>query len=346
MSEYGISEVRPYEKRSLRQIDALLDREGIRRDPNLDYTCAMYDENMNVIATGSCFGNTLRCMAVSGAHQGEGLMNEIVTHLMEEQYRRGNTHMFLYTKCSSAKFFAGLGFYEIVRVEDQIVFMENRRSGFADWLDRLEKADGEKISAVVMNANPFTKGHRYLLETACRQSDIVHLFVVSEDLSLFPFAVRKRLIEEGTADLKNIILHESGPYIISAATFPSYFQKDEAAVIRSHAYLDLSVFVQIAKKLGITRRFVGEEPRSLVTGIYNETMRTLLPENGIACTVVPRLEAAGRPVSASDVRAAIKEGKTEELKDLLPETTLRFLASPEAEPLIRRIRNETDVIHY
>lgn len=104
MSDYIISQISPSDTRANKQINELLLAEGIRRDANLDYTCGMYDDEMNIIATGSCFGNTLRCMAVSSAHQGEGLMNQIVTHLISVQFERGNTHLFLYTKCNSAKF--------------------------------------------------------------------------------------------------------------------------------------------------------------------------------------------------------------------------------------------------
>ena len=113
MSEYTISQVYPTDKTVLAQIDTLLGQEGIRRDGNLDYICAMFDEEYNVIGTGSCFGNTLRCFAVSSAHQGEGLLNQIITHLIEVQCARGNMHLFLYTKVKSSKFFGGLGFYEI-----------------------------------------------------------------------------------------------------------------------------------------------------------------------------------------------------------------------------------------
>jgi len=364
MSDYTISKVYPNDRRTNRLVLELLEKEGIRRDANLDYTCAMFDDDMNVIATGSCFGNTLRCMAVSSAHQGEGLMNEIVTHLMEVQFARGNTHLFLYTKCSSAKFFGDLGFYEIARVENQIVFMENRNTGFSGYLDRLRKetmqagfaagnstdrADGnagKRIAALVMNANPFTLGHQYLVEKAAAENDLLHLFIVSEDTSLVPFDVRKRLVMEGTAHLKNICYHDSGPYIISNATFPSYFQKDENAVIESHAMLDLTVFTHIGKTLGITRRYVGEEPNSLVTGIYNQIMEKKLPENGIECIVIPRKTFGGKAISASTVRQAIKDRNFAALSDLVPQTTLNFFLSGEAAPIIRRIQGEENVIHY
>ena len=187
MSDYYISQIYPSDKRANAEVDALLVSEGIRRDANLDYTCGMYDDEMHIIATGSCFGNTLRCFAVSHEHQGEGLMNSIVSHLIEFQFSRGNTHLFLYTKCNSAKFFGDLGFYEIARIEGQIVFMENRKTGFQNYLNSLAKdplpegyavADSsaapnsesdtdascdcsdKKVAALVMNANPFTLGHQ------------------------------------------------------------------------------------------------------------------------------------------------------------------------------------------
>ena len=376
MPDYYISQISHTDKTAIQGVTALLNAEGIRLDANLDYTCGMYDDEMNIIATGSCFGNTLRCLAVSSEHQGEGLMNQIISHLIEVQFERGNTHLFLYTKCSSAKFFGDLGFYEIARIDEQIVFMENRRTGFKNYLKKLEESSAlqlqtltkdtsantatlqsdnalpdtstadRKIAALVMNANPFTLGHQYLVEKAARENDLLHLFIVSEDASLVPFKVRKQLVMEGTAHLDNICYHDSGPYIISNATFPSYFQKDENAVIESHALLDLTVFTKIARTLGITRRYVGEEPTSLVTGIYNQIMSEKLPENNIECVIVPRKTDGEKAISASTVRQAIKDNDMDTLKKLVPESTLRYFESEKANEVIARIRNEENVIHY
>ncbi len=342
-----ISEVRPADKRALAQVDALLSREGIRRDNNLDYTCVMYDDNWNAVATGSCFGNTLRCFAVSGERQGEGLLNEIVTHLLGVQAARGNFHLFLYTKPDAAKFFGDLGFHEIARVAGTLVFMENRRDGFSGYLRALEKTKRPgKTAAVVMNANPFTLGHRYLIETASAACDTLHLFMVSEDASLVPYSVRKYLIEAGTADLKNVVLHDSGPYIVSAATFPSYFLKDETAVIEGQARLDLEIFVKIASVLGIAARYVGEEPTSQVTGLYNKIMREALPKAGIDCIVIPRKELDGAAISASAARECVKRGDFDALRALVPPTTYAYFTSPAAAPVIERIQRAADVAHY
>lgn len=364
MSDYYISQISYSDKTAVQNIIALLQAEGIRLDANLDYTCAMYDDEMNIIATGSCFGNTLRCLAVSSTHQGEGLMNQIISHLIEVQINRGNTHLFLYTKCSSAKFFGDLGFYEIAKINEQIVFMENRKTGFQNYLEKLKKESQEKMKeilsttatpdistppragAIIMNANPFTLGHQYLVEKAASETDLLHLFIVSEDASLIPFNIRRQLVMAGTAHLKNICYHDSGPYIISNATFPSYFQKNEAAVIESHAMLDLTVFTKIAGALGINCRYVGEEPTSLVTGIYNQIMSEKLPDNGIQCIIVPRKTVQEKAISASCVRQAIKENDMDTLKQLVPESTLQYFQSPEAKEIITKIQAAQNVIHY
>ena len=347
MSDYAISQVYPSDKRSLAQIDALLQKEGITRDGNLDYICAMRDEDDEVIATGSCFGCTLRCFAVSSEHQGEGLLNEIISHLMEVQQARGNLHLFLYTKVGSAKFFGNLGFHEIARVDGTLVFMENRKSGFSNYLKNLEKTKKEGVSAaLVMNANPFTLGHQYLVETAAGKCDTLHLFVLSEDASLVPFTVRKKLVQAGVAHIPNVVLHDSGPYIISSATFPSYFLKDEAAVIDGHARLDLAVFTKIAKALNVTHRFVGEEPTSQVTGLYNKIMAEELPKAGIQCHIIPRKEADGKAISASTVRVALQNADWDTLKTLVPQTTLDYFTRAEAAPVLARIRRAGNVVHY
>ncbi len=347
MSEYTISQVRPTDRRALAQIDALLKQEGISRDANLDYTCAMYDEDYQIVATGSCFANTLRCFAVSSAHQGEGLLNQVITHLMDIQYQRGNLHLFLYTKINSAKFFHDLGFYEIARVDDTLVFMENRKNGFSDYLADLSQTKREGTSAaLVMNANPFTLGHQYLAETAASRCDTLHIFIVSEDASLVPFSVRKRLVLAGTSHLPNVICHDSGPYIISNATFPSYFLKDEEAVIKSHARLDLIIFSRIAEALSVTCRYVGEEPFSQVTGIYNQIMADQLPAAGIDCVILPRKQSGDKPISASYVRQLLQKRNFESLKLLVPDSTLDYFKSEEAKPVMDRICQTENVVHY
>ena len=343
-----ITQILSSDRQSNLQVDALLHQTGIRRDGNLDYTCGIFDDDWNLIATGSCFQNTIRCLAVSDNHQGEGLLNQIISHLVDVQMMRGNSHLFLYTKPESAKFMADLGFYEIARVPKSLIFMENRRGGFTRYCNSLcsMQSGGSKIAGIVMNANPFTLGHLHLVEQAARENDTVHLFILSEEAGPIPFSVREMLVRQGVHHLNNVICHSSGPYLISSATFPSYFLKDSDSAIRAQAELDLLVFSKISEVLGIQRRYVGQEHNSHVTALYNEVMLQKLPDLGIDCIEIPRLVEGKTIISASTVRQAIHDGRLEDIKAWVPESTYTFFHSEQGQAVCSAIQQETNVIHY
>ena len=346
--DYTVAEISIKDRHGQSAVDALLLQEGIRRDGHIDYVCGVFDDDGLLCATGSCYRNTLRCLAVSGACRGEGLMNLVVSHLCEIQAARGNSHIFLYTKSGNAGIFSSLGFYEIASVPDRLTFMENRRSGFDTWLSSLQRPSFpcEKISAVVMNAAPFTLGHRTLLEKACEVSDAVHLFVLSEDSGPISPSDRWNMVINGVSDLDKVIVHESGPYIISSATFPEYFLDGPDEVSAVHASLDIAVFSRIAAVLDIRVRFVGEEPFSHITNIYNRVMLEKLPEAGIECKVVPRFKVGESIVSAGQVRQFIHDGSMEAAFAMLPPSTVNYLSSPQGDKVIASIRSCEAPIHH
>ncbi|MBP5289737.1 MAG: [citrate (pro-3S)-lyase] ligase [Clostridia bacterium] len=326
------------ETRLRKEMEALLIREGIRLDPHLDESYVLVDEDENVLAAGSRFGNTLRCLAVDGKHRGEGLMVRMASFLLT----RVTGNCFLITKPENTSLMTELGFHTLAETADA-VFMENHARGFESWLETVPKGAD---AAVVMNANPFTRGHRFLAEQAARESEGVLVFAVQEENGAIPFDVRLRLVREGLSDLKNVTVVPGGPYIVSRATFPSYFLKSENDAIRAHAALDTALFIRIAKALGIARRYLGEEPKSYVTGIYNDMMQTFLPAAGIGCRVIPRLEAEGEVISASAVRRALQKKDFETVERLVPESTWRYFQSEEAAPVLEALDKEKDVIHY
>lgn len=347
MNGYNVATVFKRDILHQNKIDVLLEQEGIRRDDHLDYRCAIFDEHDNAIATGSCFGNTLRCMAVSSSHQGFGLLNKIVTHLIEVQHQRNNDHIFLYTKPESANFFLDIGFHIITTVSRQLVFMENKLDGFRNYLKKLQKETiWPQSAAIIMNANPFILGHLHLIETAAKENDRLHLFIVSEDVSLFPYEIRRKLIIDSTEHLMNISYHTCGDYMISNATFPGYFMHSKKDILTAQAIVDVNIFKDIARTLNITRRYVGEEPNSTVTKIYNDVMSTMLPAAGIECIIIDRKMHDGIVISASRVRQAIHDGKFGLLSDWLPSTTLSFLKSPSATSIIEKIQRSSNVVHY
>lgn len=347
MDEYFAVPISPSNKRAMAQMDALLAHEGIERDRNLTYSAAIYDDDGQMIATGSLFENTLRCLAVDGAHRGEGLMAVIVAHLVQAQIERGHTHLFLYTKVDSAKFFTPLGFTEIARVDGRLVFMENRRDGFSRYLKSLAPYAGERPgAALVMNANPFTLGHETLVARAAKENERVVLFVLSEDRSLVPYSDRMAMVKAACAKYGNVSVVSSGSYMISSATFPSYFLKDADVVTRTHAELDATLFTRIAAALNLTRRYVGEEPFSHTTSLYNEALAAVLPKAGVELVVIPRAQAQGEAISASHVRQLIHDGHIEAIRPLVPETTYAYLTGDAGQAVLRRIQAAADVIHH
>ena len=307
-------------------------------ESDLDYAVCLLDEDQ-IIASGCASWNILKCIAVDPAYQGKALTNRIVTYLRLRAYHEGFHSLFLFTKPDNTGVFEDLGFFTLAASPDAVL-MENNREGCISYINGLDGPERDIPSAaIVMNCNPFTLGHRYLLDKACSENKAVHLFVVSEDLSVFPFEDRMEMIKKGTADLKNLYIHEGKDYIISRATFPTYFIKDQKILDESYARLDLDLFGRkIGPALNITKRYVGEEPFCPVTSLYNSLMKKILPPLGMEVVVIPRKETDDGAVSASKVRKALAEGRLEDLKRYVPPTTYNFLISRKGQKIAERIR--------
>lgn len=323
------------------KVEEFLLSQGLQLEKDVEYTVALVEED-KIIGTGSLTGKVLKCIAIDPYYQGGGLANKIVTLLINEQYYRGNTHLFIFTKPSNVNMFRDMGFYEITRVRDAVSLLENESNGIKKFTEKLGqcKKQGKIISSIVMNCNPFTLGHQFLIEEASKNSDFVHIFLVWEEKSLFPREVRLQLVKEGTKHLSNVIIHKGEDYIISNSTFPSYFLKQSSDIVKIHALLDLNIFGSfIAPALGINRRYVGEEPYCPVTKTYNETMKTILPEFGLEVIEVPRRTLGSIPISASKVRELIKKEDFQSLENIVPSTTYKYLTSEEGKPIIEKIEN-------
>ena len=182
------------------------------------------------------------------------------------------------------------------------------------------------IGSIVMNCNPFTYGHRYLIEQALHRVDYLILFVVEEDRSVFTFEERFVMVREGISDMENVMAVPSGPFILSQTTFPEYFIKAKDEDLVRNVENDIILFAkEIAPRLNIKYRFVGEEPEDIVTNEYNMAMKRILPRNGIQLIELPRKMEGGNYISASSVRRCLEKNKYSDLQALVPESTLRII---------------------
>lgn len=327
----------PLKGKELEKLKQFLQKMDLEYDEGIEYSICILDDDYRIIATGSVEENVLKCIAVDPSCQGQGLSGTVLSNLIQYEFEKGRVHQFIYTKPKNKEMFEDLSFYTIIESEN-VLFMENRSTGFCKYMERMkaETPDralekGKRIGAVVMNCNPFTLGHRYLLEQAAAQCDYVHVFILSDKRSFIPAKDRYMLAYEGSRDIENLIFHKSSDYIISAATFPTYFMKDKAEASHANCRLDVELFAKcIAPELNIQVRFVGTEPNCGVTDVYNQTMKEILPQYGITLKEIARVKNAAGIISASAVRENMKKGKWMEAGKMVPDTTLNYLKKLQA----------------
>lgn len=182
------------------------------------------------------------------------------------------------------------------------------------------------VGAIVMNCNPFTNGHKYLIENAVKQVNLLIVFVVEEDKSLFPFEMRMEFARRATQTYENIIVVPSGEYMISRTSFPEYFVKCEDEDIQSNMEYDVVFFAtEIAGLFNIKKRFVGDEPEDDITRMYNETMKKILPLYGIELVEIERKRIGERIISGTAARKSIEDMNNDLIHDLLPDSTIEIL---------------------
>ena len=355
-----IQTLNPTTPRQRQRIEAFLKRNGLRFD-DMHYYAAITDDDGEMIAGGGLKGNVIKCVAVDDAHKGEAIANTLISHLIAHANEEGHSNVMLFTKPKNRQLFESLSF-RLLAEAPEAVLMETGIGGINNMVEQLKKIkeegevckennkeckEEEKTNldittpqhlnpsapqplttttplrgVVVMNCNPFTLGHRYLIEQAAKQVERLFVMVVREDCSLFAYAERKAMVEQGVAHLENVTVIDGSEYAISQATFPTYFLKrlDDAA--DTQMLLDLDLFRRhIAPALGTTVRFVGTEPTDQLTRRYNQLMHEVLAD--VRETV--RLEKEGNAVSASRVRKAMEQGDMSTIRQLVPPTTLPYI---------------------
>lgn len=315
------------------QIANFLQQNNLNIDTDIEQFIVAFDEQQQLVACGGIAGQVLKCIAIEPHLRGQGLALRLLTTLLNQAFSLHRYELFIYTKPENEAMFTECGFHLLASVKGQVILLENSATRLKRYCQRLaqHRQDGRHIGGIVMNANPFTLGHRYLVQQACKECDWVHLFVVQENASEFPYEDRLDLIKAGVADLKNLTIHPGSDYLISRATFPSYFLKSQKIINHCHMALDLQLFRHdIAPALGINRRYVGTEPMCEVTAQYNREMAYWLTTAEVRAPQIElheieRRQQAAQPISACRVRDLLAKKGPEAVKALVPESTYRYL---------------------
>ncbi|MCI1890536.1 MAG: [citrate (pro-3S)-lyase] ligase [Schleiferilactobacillus perolens] len=310
---------------------------------SVDSVIGLFDGD-RLVGTGAIAGNVLKFIAVDEGDVPGANFNQVVSELQTRLMMAGHSHMMVFTKPQYETSFGHVGFTTLAKTAVGVL-LEAGAPGIKQYLTQLPGVQDQahkQVAAIVMNANPFTQGHRYLVEKAAAENEIVDVFVVSTDRSLFTSAERMQLVQAGVADLKNVRVYPGGDYMVSYATFPAYFLKSGDDVIRYQTTLDARLFRDwVAPTLHISRRYVGEEPKSHTTAIYNTVLAKELPP-AVQLIVVPRLTQAGTVVTATQVRQALANHQLATVQDFLPVSTWQFIQDHQDE-LLKRIAKGVNI---
>ena len=348
----NILELHPTIPRQRRQIETFLQANGLRYD-DVDYYAALVDESSDeMIAGGGLKGCVIKCVAVADGHKGEAVANVIVSHLLAKANEDGYQCVKLYTKPHNRQLFESLSFRLIAEAPNAIL-METGVGGIERWSYELRVKNDElgvkndelgvtndelgvrndelqiksvrkPIGAIVMNANPFTLGHRFLVEQSSELVERLYVVVVREDCSMFSYSERKAMVIQGVRDIGNVVVVDGSDYAVSAATFPTYFLKQISDATDTQITLDLDIYRRrIAPALGATVRFFGSEPTDPLTRRYNELMHQQLGEDHVH--EIQRKQQDGSPISASRVRKAMLEGRLWDAIQMVPPTTIPYI---------------------
>ena len=373
-----------------RKVEDFLGSNGLRLG-EVDLYLAVLSDDGAILAGGGLQRDILKCLAVSAEARSLGLSVPLISRLISVASERGCTNLKVFTKPENRAFFESLGF-KLLAEAPKAILLENGR-GLADYCAYLRAHPASGV--IVMNANPFTLGHRYLVEQSVLalgpstssgtepvsagepvEPPKLTIIPVKEDASRFPYRERLAMLRAGCDGLADVV--EGSDYQISAATFPTYFLKNLSDAAETQMRLDIDLFGRhIAPALGATVRFVGTEPVDPLTARYNALMKELLPKYGVQlveikrlncspdCTEdsstppsaplrmtkgttpepvaepveAPALRQAQGPVTATEVRALLDEGRFREASALTPVSTWPYLLAELAE---RALRMELD----
>ncbi|WP_025728198.1 [citrate (pro-3S)-lyase] ligase [Atopobacter phocae] len=320
----------------------LLKEANLRIEQSIEEVFGLFDQN-RLVATASRYHNIIKCVAVAADVQGGSYFNELISHLMNRNFEKGYSKHYVYTKPESQTAFEFLGFQRIEAIDSHLVFMERAINGFPAYLEHLknQRVNAQSIAAIVMDANPFTLGHQFLIQTAAARHDHVFIFVLSEDQSVFPADVRKQLVIAGTQHLEHVTVLSTDNYMVSHATFPSYFLNENTDVTSIQARLDARVFAyHIAPVLNITTRYVGEEPFSQATQLYNEAMKKEFAGH-LNLEIIPRKTVNEHIISATTVRQYLATDQLGQVAEFVPQTTYNWLLTDDGQAVIQRIKEQT-----
>ncbi|MCD4827749.1 MAG: hypothetical protein K8Q99_08230 [Acholeplasmataceae bacterium] len=313
------------------EVKELLKVNHLNYEPNVTKTIGLYDKQ-KLVATGSIDHNVIKMIAVDPNYTSKNLSSKILSYILFDMEAKQIDHYFLFTKPENKKIFSSFNFNQIIETND-VVLYENKEKNITETLTQMKQDLPSKRgirNCIVMNLNPMTLGHLHLIETAANHKGDLIIFLVDTDASIIDYKTRLDILKKTIKHLKNVYIYPSTDYMISRATFPTYFLKDQNSM-EVYTKLDVSIFKKYFMPIfEIDFRYVGQEPLDPLTNQYNQSLIELLVNQ---LKVIDRKTYKDNVISASYVRLLAKQKKYDELKKVVPKATYKFLTSKKGRAL-------------
>jgi [citrate (pro-3S)-lyase] ligase len=315
----------------INDVKELLKINHLTYEDNVTKTIGLYDHK-HMVATGSIDHNVIKMIAVDPEYTSKNLSSTILSYLLFDMEANQINHYFLFTKPENTKVFDNFNFNQIIET-NEVVLYENKEKKITQTLEEIKKKLPKKTgvrNCIVMNLNPMTLGHLHLIEKAIPKDGDLIIFLVETNASKINYKTRYDILKKTIKNYKNITILPSTDYIISRATFPTYFLKNEQSM-DVYTKLDVSIFKKYFMPIfEIDMRYVGQEPLDPLTEVYNKRLKDILKDQLI---IIERLKFQDKVISASYVRTLAKQKKYNDLKFVVPHATYKFLISKKGRTL-------------
>lgn len=312
-------------------------------DTDVTYSILAYD-NQTLIGTASLAHNVMKCFLVKKSHQHKDVTSKMFHHLVKILEAKDIYHYFVFTPNDNQKVFENLHMQTIVKTMNTTLLEGGDTINHVlTTLKHDYELDDKPKASIIMNANPMTLGHLHLVETAAKENKQVLVFVVSEDVSKFPFVDRFKIIQDATRHLSNVTVLPTLDYLVSKITFPKYFLKEDQLIKDEQTLIDVLVYKEYFVPIfNIDKRYLGEEPFSYTTSKYNQV---LVDHLGQHIKIIKRKEQFNHPISASFVRKLIRANKLDKVKSYVPQATFDYLQSKNGQQVIAAIQQNNWTRH-
>ncbi len=307
-----------------RAAKALVEHCDLRFEEDFEDLIGVFEQG-RLAACGARTGRLLKMLVVAPEFRGAGLIGDIVAELMRRGRDAGWDGFFIFARPCAAAAFEKLGFKPLVR-HDKAVLLEYGNALLGYFRARAALVRSGNNGAAVINADPFSLGHQYLVERAAQQVDTVYVLVPSEGRFALPLQARLDLARRGTAHLPNAVVTDTGPYLLSSVTFPAYFLKPGDQPDQIQLEIDVDLFGRhIAPMFDIRARIVGTEPFDPAIRAYNQTLRQRLGRWNVRLVEIERMKVGERWLNTAYVYQALARGDWRQVEATVPPSTLAFL---------------------